>query len=494
MKINNIICGILYLTLGCASVRAPEGGPKDDTPPKLLYTIPKANSTSFNGKSIVMVFSEEVEENNPKQQFLSPFTSTTVTATGKKLKIESDSGWVPNTTYSLRMKLKVKDSREGNFHKDSLILFSTGQKLDTIHVKITTLDKSAKPSPQKWMALLQNKAIYVGSSDSLVPIKINGLSQAKYLLEVFSDKNENYKYDEDDGNLYIDSITVVDNQEISVKPLPQKIKRTNAFKLRKGDTCTLETSGFIIPEGIFRDKIIAENDEKTQFWLYPFKQTLIHNFTDSLRNCFQDTIDFRTLDTTRSLNSIPLNRKTEFQKENKNLIVNLKWNWAIYVFPTKITITQDSVWKQVDFNTTKTTISFQAPSLKPGKCKIRFDTIAFYNKTGIVLDSVEIPKAEFDPKGTISGKIQMKPNQKLVVELINSTKESVARTNSLNFNFKVKPGKYTLLVFLDEDGDDYYTGGNKKARRKAEPLYIVPDPIELKPGWDLEEIVVTPDF
>ena len=39
-----------------------------------------------------------------------------------------------------------------------------------------------------------------------------------------------------------------------------------------------------------------------------------------------------------------------------------------------------------------------------------------------------------------------------------------------------------------------YTGGNKEALRKAEPLYIFPEILELKPGWDLENIKPDPGF
>ena len=135
---------VLFLVNACASVKAPDGGPKDSAAPKLSQTNPGQNATDFKAKAIVLEFSEDVVENNSKVQFLSPLTSVTTNPLGKRLKITADSGWKPNTTYVLNLRKKIKDEREGNQLKDTTIIFSTGQVLDTISASIQIVNKSNK--------------------------------------------------------------------------------------------------------------------------------------------------------------------------------------------------------------------------------------------------------------------------------------------------------------------------------------------------------------
>jgi hypothetical protein len=99
-----------------------------------------------------------------------------------------------------------------------------------------------------------------------------------------------------------------------------------------------------------------------------------------------------------------------------------------------------------------------------------------------------------EPKGMVSGSIESTDNKNLVLEILNSKKEVEARSIGKTFNYLLKPGRYTFQIFDDLDKDGFYTGGNKEARRKAEPLYVHPEPVELKVGWDLENIELKPGF
>jgi hypothetical protein len=124
------------LLYGCASVQAPEGGPRDTTAPKLVAIFPLSGTTNFKGKNLVLEFNEDVSEDNTKIQFLSPLTPLTITPGTRRLKISPDSGWQPNTTYVMKLLKKIKDDREGNNMKDTTILFSTGGVIDSLKTSI----------------------------------------------------------------------------------------------------------------------------------------------------------------------------------------------------------------------------------------------------------------------------------------------------------------------------------------------------------------------
>jgi uncharacterized protein (DUF2141 family) len=396
----------------------------------------------------------------------------------------------------MKLLKKIKDDREGNNMKDTTIVFSTGAAIDSLKTSFTILDKSGKVSQQKFTALLNKelKVVLSSTTDSMKPLEIKGLSPGKYNLEVFNDKNENYKYEEDEGLLFFDSVKVDSNIQVSITPLPQKYKRTKLFKQRKGDTIVVEASQWIFPNGKFKNNIIAENDEHTQFWLYPVNESFFHSFTDSIQNCYQDTVDLVTIDTGRSLDLIPMKKTVSLEKVGKIMSLKMKWNWAIYRYPDSLFVTQDTVWKQIPFTTSKNGIDISFTDLKPGKLKMRFDTVTFYNLKGIKRDSIDISKADMEPKGMVSGSIENTGNKNLVLEILNSKKEVEARSIGKTFNYLLKPGRYTFQIFDDLDKDGFYTGGNKEARRKAEPLYVHPEPVELKLGWDLENIVLKPGF
>ena len=109
------------------------------------------------------------------------------------------------------------------------------------------------------------------------------------------------------------------------------------------------------------------------------------------------------------------------------------------------------------------------------------------------MDSIDIAASDLDQAGNIGGTIES-GEENIHAELLNAAKEILGTAGKGNFQWQVKPGQYTIQIYRDLNGDGRYTGGNKEARRKAEPLYIFPDQIELKPGWDLENIRVKPEF
>jgi hypothetical protein len=74
MPLKKHIYGIFIVTallLGaCAQVGAPTGGPKDETPPKILKSIPQNFSTNYTGNSIVLTFDEFIQLKDVQNQLI----------------------------------------------------------------------------------------------------------------------------------------------------------------------------------------------------------------------------------------------------------------------------------------------------------------------------------------------------------------------------------------------------------------------------------------
>ena len=58
----------IYNIYSCAAIQSPSGGPKDNTPPILLGSIPESGTIKFEGGKVELMFSEYLLEKS-----LSPF-------------------------------------------------------------------------------------------------------------------------------------------------------------------------------------------------------------------------------------------------------------------------------------------------------------------------------------------------------------------------------------------------------------------------------------
>lgn len=481
---------------GCASVQAPQGGPKDETPPILLSSNPRSGEINFSKKAILLEFSENVVESNSKQGFLSPLTPSVTKPGTKKLWIQPDSGFKPNTTYTLNLSGKIKDSREGVALPDTQLIFSTGAILDTLSQQLNIQDLGNQPSKGKWLVQLKDSTnrLYFAKGEAINILTINGLHCGGYSLLVFNDANENNKYEEEEGQLYFNQINLDSNSILKIKPLPHQSKPIAIFKQRRGDTLSLEANKPIRIGKELESKLIYQSAQKDKFRIFPFKEAIQTEVFDSLGTCSLDTFNFQKIDSSRSIEIYSNVPQIQTNMENKNLKVTYKYPWKISKPPTQIETTYDSVWNKTEFKATGFNLSITLLTPKPGKVKIRMDTIGFFNKKGHRLDSLVITNEDLVPLGEISGTVVTDNQQEIIVELINSKKELVSTSRGKVFLFHVKPGKYSIQSFVDWNGDGFYTGGNIKLNRQAEPLYQSPDIIELKPGWDIEKLQIQPGF
>ena len=50
--------------ISCAAIQGPPGGPKDETPPELIQTIPDGGTIHFDGGRVELIFSEFLDANS----------------------------------------------------------------------------------------------------------------------------------------------------------------------------------------------------------------------------------------------------------------------------------------------------------------------------------------------------------------------------------------------------------------------------------------------
>jgi uncharacterized protein (DUF2141 family) len=186
----------------CANVSAPTGGPKDETPPKLLSTIPKQGQTNFPGKGITLEFDEYLKLKNPKEEtIITPNIKDTKFTVKKNLVlIEFPEKLAENTTYSISFREAIQDLNEGNPAEDLRLAFSTGDIIDSLKIEgnVTQLLRGA-PAEKYTVAIytedtfniFKHKPVYFTRTNKLGHFSLNNLKAGRYRIYAFDDKNKN---------------------------------------------------------------------------------------------------------------------------------------------------------------------------------------------------------------------------------------------------------------------------------------------------------------
>ncbi len=145
----------------------PDGGPYDDTPPKVVSALPANQATHNDKKKISILFDEYVKiENASEKVVVSPPQEemANVRADGKRIKIELFDTLRPNTTYTIDFSDAIVDNNESNPMGNFTYSFSTGNEIDTMEVSGYVLN-AADLEPIKGILV----GLYETNSDSIVP-------------------------------------------------------------------------------------------------------------------------------------------------------------------------------------------------------------------------------------------------------------------------------------------------------------------------------------
>lgn len=226
MRHTKYILALLFLSfcIACANIGTPDGGPYDETPPRVVRTSPKFGATKTKSTKITLEFDENIKIIGANEKIVvSPpqVEQPEIEAMGKKITIELLDTIKPNTTYTIDFADAIQDNNEGNPMGDYAFTFSTGERIDTMQMSGYVLDASnLEPIkgilvglymvdstdtfvPQEGMSLnpdtlLRHKVFErISRSDSRGHFVIKGVENGKhYRVYALQDQNQNYVYDQ----------------------------------------------------------------------------------------------------------------------------------------------------------------------------------------------------------------------------------------------------------------------------------------------------------
>lgn len=212
------IAGIMmYICGSCASPGTIQGGPKDETPPKVdslaSSVTPRLN---FTKEDIVITFDEWVKLEDPFDQiFISPPLEHRPTYTLKKrsliIAFHEDEILRDSTTYIINLGTSIKDITESNPLEDFQYVFSTGNELDSLGFSGTITDiLTGEPVENASVMLYDN---FADSAIATVPpayfarTRKDGTYRFDYLrpdtfqLIAYIDEDQDYRYNEESESL-----------------------------------------------------------------------------------------------------------------------------------------------------------------------------------------------------------------------------------------------------------------------------------------------------
>jgi len=195
--------------LSCASIGSPSGGPKDETPPVLLKSLPENNSRNFTKKKIEIHFDELVAvENASEKVIVSPPQKTPpqVNAIMRKIVVELQDSLKANETYTIDFTNSIVDLNERNPYGDYAFAFSTGPDIDTLRVSGVVL-RAANLNPERGIlvgahldlsdsALIKEPFLRISKTDAQGRFCIKNLKPGPYHIFALDDKNRDYRFDQ----------------------------------------------------------------------------------------------------------------------------------------------------------------------------------------------------------------------------------------------------------------------------------------------------------
>ena len=236
------VIGSTLFSHSCANTQTPPtGGPKDTIPPVVVEIYPEIGQTNVptHGTQLKIKFDEYVQIKDPKSIFLSPplEKAPKYKIKGKTVIIYFESDLDSCQTYTLDLTNAIGDNNEGNMFPGFTLVFSTGDKIDSMMVTGIVQDcNNLKPIKGATVMLYKDhadSAIFLKRPNAAVKTDewgffcLRNIQDTLYRMYAVIDENNNNKYDpETEKVAFFDSlvrpITIVNDSLPELKKFNMK--------------------------------------------------------------------------------------------------------------------------------------------------------------------------------------------------------------------------------------------------------------------------------
>ncbi|MFD2513995.1 Ig-like domain-containing domain [Pontibacter locisalis] len=524
-----LILSTVLGTTSCASISAPEGGPKDETSPALVSSNPKDQALNVDLKTVTLTFDEEVQQNNLTRELLiTPNIPNKYKVKTEKnqISLEFEKPLQENTTYTLNFREGITDITEKNKAKDLKLSFSTGSYIDSSKVSGSVVNlRTQKPVEKAIVALYptddtlsirKNKPYYQTDTDASGNFALANVREGEYRIYALVEKNNNSYYDSEEEKIGFLPGPV----KITPKTEPVKLQLTK-FDTKKPILLKREnyTDRFVATynEGIrkinvkvlgaskdsLNTKLGADGKLAEVFKTGNFNggKTIL-TAVDSAGNIAADTIEIKfegkraqrikgaALKVVNNTKGYTTGEPIRIELETP---VQITGKEPISIMADSTVLKKLKYPEDITLDPTRTELTFIIPQLN-GRSRpltIVLDSTMIKPVEGGAISFKGIPMTleETGGTGSLAGKIDSRYSS-FTVQLLTPEYKIVSEVkDKKTFQFKkLRPGSYLIRVLVDENNNKKWDAGTADLLNAPEKVYIYPKPIEVRANWDLEDI------
>lgn len=517
---------LAFILKSCAQQKPPTGGPQDIEPPEVLSTTPENFGVHFDAKRIEIEFNEFVQLRNLSQQLvINPAMDERpdFRLKGKKLIIDLNSPLQEKTTYVINFGDAVVDLTEGNKAEGLQYVFSTGAFLDSLRFAGRIIDAfEKKPVAEVLVMLYTNpsdtmpfKGVpdYFGKTDEQGNFEINYIRENEYSVFALKDENSNYRYNPPTEQIgFLDSLIVPgfpDSTNIPVSILmfsetdtTQYIDTRESTFYGQHRTILYQPSDSVSVEplndeyelytehGVVGDTITTWFLNRNEFPELESLDMIVYTSPN-----FVDTVSWRLSRGKDDEDPALVIKDNLLFNFNPFSPIRLTFNHPIESADTApIELYRDSVPVAFEWQTTESPRKFEIHHDWEFGTSYRIfvpDSIFFdvFNLTNDTLDKTVTTREE-RYFGNLQFNFNFDVNEPVILEMLNERgeviKELIPEKPGIITFKNMAPGKYSMRVIYDLNGNGEWDTGSYLEKRHPEPVEVYENSIQIRSNWDME--------
>ncbi len=512
---------VIGLTLWqCARRGTPSGGPKDETPPVLLRTVPENLTTNFSSQIIRLYFDEYIKlQDVQNQMIVSPPLKYIPEikpqgSASKYIEITLKDTLRENTTYTINFGQSIVDNNEGNPNSFLTYVFSTGDYIDSLSLSGAVKDAFNRKADEFVSVMLyeidsayNDSTVYkyppnyvTNTLDSLPFFQLKNLKEGKYSLVAIKDAGKNNVFDQradkigflkDTISLPTDSIYLLNLfKEIPdyAASVPSFVAKNRIIFGYQGIREEIKINTLTqLPDSV-KTLIRKEREKDTlNFWLTPTDiDSIIYTVTnEKLAKIDTFTVKARKLEMD-SLKLTPSNSGKIGFEEKFHVLANtpvIKIDSSFVTVTDKDTLATpfdmvlDTLQNKIDINFEIVDNQKYEISLLPGAIEdffgIQNDTLNFGPSTGSYADLGDLIL-------NLSGEVKYPVIVELVDKKGDVLREIYAeKPQPFEFNH-LDPGDYSFRVIFDTNGNKKWDTGSFLKKIQPEEVKYYPDFVNVR--------------
>lgn len=525
-----IIVGLIY---GCASMKTPEGGPKDTAPPKVLKMEPKNLATNFKAKKIVIDFDEYIKLANEFKEFsISPETDKPpiLKSKLKRLEVTLPDSLEQNTTYTLNFGKAIADINEGNAIKNFTYVFSTGPTLDSLSIAGNVSNAiTGKPELDVVVMLLplqrdtlfgKRKASIYATTDSSGNYKLSNLRKDTYRVYAIKEGQSGDKIYQQftdevgfikepvllDKNLTDINLLVFKELAASFRILDRKLNDDGSISMSFNKKLIKPSISIVDPKALDDAKKVRWNksNDSVKVWLNNLEFDSV-KLAISDENQPLETVKFTRAKRDTYTRNVQAGDNIEGGLLNPNRDLKLHFNFPIEKIDlTKIILYEDSIPRsgfKIDKDSTDLlsyTVKYPWKSKEPYILKLADGAItAIFNAKNKEINK-SFKLGNTDDYGVLFFNVKVPDTSKnYILEIVNEKKDLVVASKRIYGNEKVtfsnlRTGIYYARIVYDENKNGIWDTGNVSKRIQPEKIWYWTKEASIKANWRREDPIDIP--